>query len=188
MITATVEDVMSWGPCSRYPRVRVEKLWAGRHALNLDQFLALPHVAAADLVWGAQQPFWWTDKQLRLLCAEQVKARLLKFEEKYPDEPRPRQFLALLRNYLTGDATLAQVKIGIGIIRDAVKNEELPAKSAAFFRAAVAIAWAIDDEPDDVTAPKDVGRVVWAHLCNSDNGFASAKSDVERIKEFLRTL
>lgn len=186
MITATVDDAMTWGPCPhRYPRARIEKLWAGR-ALTLEQFLALP-IPPEDIAWGSMQPYWWTDKELRQLCAAQVKARLLKFEENHPGETRPRQFLALLRDYLQDEATLNQVKTGIGIIRDAIKSGELPAKSATFFRAAVAIAWAVDDEPDDVTDPKDVARAVWANLRNFGEGF-TARGDVTRIKDFLRDL
>jgi len=46
----TVDMVMGLGPCSRYPRARVEKLWSGRESLTPTEVKELP-IPAADIEW-----------------------------------------------------------------------------------------------------------------------------------------
>lgn len=41
MITLTVDDIMNMKPCDSYPRSRVEKLFAGRSALSIEEIAAL---------------------------------------------------------------------------------------------------------------------------------------------------
>lgn len=37
----TVDEVMAYGPCDRYPRERVKELWAGRKSLSLAEIMEL---------------------------------------------------------------------------------------------------------------------------------------------------
>jgi len=46
----TVDMVMGLGPCSRYPRARVEALWGGRESLTPTEVSGLP-IPAADIEW-----------------------------------------------------------------------------------------------------------------------------------------
>lgn len=183
VVSATVDDVMAWEPCSRYPRSRIEQLWGNHSAITRTQFLELK-IPPEDLNWGALQPFWWSDTELRQLCGELIKSRLQTFETAHPEETQPRQFLALIKQYLNGQATLPEVKTALGVIRTAVQNEELPGKALSFLRAVAALAWALDDD-EDAPEPKNVARVVWSHLSNY---VRSPAGDVQRIKTFLRNL
>jgi hypothetical protein len=46
----TVDMVMNEKPCSRYPRERVEELWAGRGSLTPTEVKQLP-ILAVDIEW-----------------------------------------------------------------------------------------------------------------------------------------
>lgn len=48
----TVDQIMSWSPCLRYPRERVEELWMGRPILGLLDILSLD-IPASDRIWVA---------------------------------------------------------------------------------------------------------------------------------------
>jgi hypothetical protein len=54
MLTATVEDIMSFGPCDDYPEERVRELWAGREILTQDDIAGLD-IPVLDRIWALSE-------------------------------------------------------------------------------------------------------------------------------------
>lgn len=56
ILSATVQDVMSWNPCQPdYPESRVVELWAGRERLTAREILGLD-VPSSDRLWAVLRP------------------------------------------------------------------------------------------------------------------------------------
>lgn len=84
----------------------------------------------------------WNDKNLRFFafwCAEQV---LPIYEEKYPDDNRPRSAIETARRYAEGLATEGELAAARAAARAAASD----AASAAARAAAAAAAWAADSD------------------------------------------
>lgn len=65
----TVDDVMSLNPCKRYPRWRVEKLFAGRESLGWREILTLG-LPARDMLWLFLRQEFLPSRRLYLLACE----------------------------------------------------------------------------------------------------------------------
>jgi hypothetical protein len=141
MKTVTVDDVMALGPCSRYDRTALKKLFGRRRRMTLAAGLALD-IPAVDRLWVAIKGPWLDDRQRRLFAADCAERVLPLWEAKYPDDKRPRQTIEVARRYAEGRAT----------------EEERAAAWAAARAAAWAAAW--DAARDDAwSAARDAA---WA--------------------------
>ena len=95
MNAVTVDQVLSWNPCSRYNRERVTELFADRETLTVLDILALD-ITADDKLWSVLHNEFFTDEQLHTLACD--------FAERVVhlcgDDPRPQAAIDAKRAWL----------------------------------------------------------------------------------------
>ena len=113
MLTATVDDVMSWEPCydektGAYGREYVERLFDGRERMSALEFLQLD-IPIEDRFWAVLRDELLDERTLRLWatdCAEQV---LPLYESHRPGDDRPRKAIEAARGYARGLISLEKM-------------------------------------------------------------------------------
>jgi len=80
------------------------------------------------------------DKEIRLLACDFAEHTLSIFEEKYPDDKRPRQAIEISRKFAEGKATRGELDAAWDAARDAARAASLAAAWAAEAAAADAVA------------------------------------------------
>jgi hypothetical protein len=142
MKTLTIDDVMALGPCDRYPRELVSKLF-GRRKRATPKLIAAAKIPPGDRLWLLLRGPWLDDRQRRLLAADIAEHVLPIWEAKYPDDKRPRMTIEFARRYARGEATEEE--------RDAAWD------------AAWAAAWAAGAAAGDAAgAARAAGDAAWA--------------------------
>jgi hypothetical protein len=99
----TLEQLMSWNPCSRYSEARIRRLAKGRETFTAVDVLKL-RIPAEDRLWVVLRPELLPERTLRLFacsCAEHV---LPLFEQQYPEDKRPRRAIETARRFAAGEA------------------------------------------------------------------------------------
>ena len=90
MVKVTVDNIMRAEPCEEYTRERVEKLWAGREYLELEEILALG-IPNEDIMWAMTKVVITDDRQRRLLSYNITKEiELPIWGARHPDDGQPR--------------------------------------------------------------------------------------------------
>ena len=115
----TVEQIMTFMPCSDYlePRVR-ELIGDGKtplEILNLD-------IPAMDRLWVVLRPEIIPERELRLLACAFARTSLPLYERDYPEDARPRTAIETAERYARGSATreeLAAAEAAAWAARDA---------------------------------------------------------------------
>jgi len=127
--TVTVDSIMALHPCRE--RSQVEALAQGRTEASALDLLRLPALGWADCLWvlrGAKlipNPIW------QLWAIDCAKRALPLYEQRHPDDKRPREALVAASAYLLGEITLDELRSKRAAAADA-------AAYAAFYAAAAA--------------------------------------------------
>ena len=95
-----------------------------------------------DALWALQIVIEPVEKEIKLAC-DYASHALPIWEERYPDDPRPRQAIEMTRKYINGQATLAEVEAARAAAGDAAGDTVRDAWAA---RAAWAAAEDIEAE------------------------------------------
>lgn len=98
----TVDQIMSWRPCSSYPRERVECLIG--EGKTLQEFAALD-IPTADRVWGFIQLM--DERQRRLFAVACARDVLPIYEAAYPGDVRVREAIDIADRYAYAAAAAA---------------------------------------------------------------------------------
>jgi hypothetical protein len=123
LLTCTVDDVMSWRPCSRYSKADIERLFAGRDRLSALEILDVD-IPIRDKFWSVLRVDLIAETTLRELACDYAE---------YCLPMRPRIAIETKRRWLKGEATDAELK-------DAADAAADTAAFAAAFAAADAAA------------------------------------------------
>ena len=102
----TVRQIMSWRPCSEYPRGRVKKIiGSGKTPLDICA-LDLP---AQDLLWVLLRPEIIPEMDLHQLSCTFAAGALPLWEKCFPDDRRPRIAIETKRKWVAGESTSADL-------------------------------------------------------------------------------
>ena len=135
--TATITDVMSWDPCEKYSLECIVELFAGREALSAAEILDL-NIPLTDCFWGVLREHFFVESDLHLMGAAFAESILSAFENKYPDDTRPRNAVKAARLYALGEID----KNELAAARAAARAAAWAAAGSAVRSAAEAAAWA----------------------------------------------
>jgi hypothetical protein len=133
MKKVTIEDIMSWDPCDTYPRERIKKLMGRKKYVTLNDIWKAKLDSKYDYLWLALREEFISEHNLHKIAIYAAELVLPIFEEKYPDDKRPRQAIEAKKKWLGGE----------------ISDEELAAASYAARNAAWATA-------------NDAARAAWA--------------------------
>jgi hypothetical protein len=147
----TVDDIMSFNPCSEYTREKVEVLRKSvcgrRKKITALDVLKLADIPYKDKCWLVLRPELMEDTDLHaigLYAAEKIALPIwLKY---YPDDNRPAEAIRIKKLWLKGKATDVELAAAIDAARDAAwAAAEDAARDAAWAAARAAArdaAWA----------------------------------------------
>ena len=134
----TVRQIMSWRPCSEYPRGRVKKIiGSGKTPLDICA-LDLP---ARDLLWVLLRPEIIPEMDLHQLSCTFAAGALPLWEKCFPDDRRPRIAIETKRKWVAGESTSADLAAAWDAAWAAARAAGA-ATGAAAGAAARAAAWA----------------------------------------------
>jgi len=139
--TVTLKDVMNWNPC--YIEERIKELFAGRETLSAIEILDLD-IPAEDRVWALLHNEFFSERELQELACDFAESTLHIYEEKYPNDDRPRVVIETARRYIRGRATkeeLDTVRYAAQTIPDIAKSIIMTATRIAVKTEAETIAW-----------------------------------------------
>jgi hypothetical protein len=146
MLTVTVDDIMSWGPCSDYPRERIKKLFGRkRKATALDVLKS--EIPAKDKLWAVLREEMIPANILHEFACRCAENALLK-EREAGREPHADSWRAIevKRLWLQGKASDQELAAARGAARDAAwaaaRDAAMYAAWAAAMYAARDAAWA----------------------------------------------
>jgi len=108
-LQVTVKQIMEWDPCEGYTEEVVKGLFSGRIYLNAKQILDLD-ISIADKFWAVLREELIPAEilyEFGCQCAERV---LPIWEEKYPDDDRPRKAIEAKRAWMRGEITDKELK------------------------------------------------------------------------------
>lgn len=142
--TATIDEILSWNPCSTYGRDRLTKLFGRRKNVTALDILGCKSVPVKDRFWVVLRNHFLDDKALRLWAADCARHVLHFFAEKYPEDKRPREAIEAARRFARGEITL----------------EQMTAAGAAAWATAWATWAAAGDAAED--AARAAGAAAWA--------------------------
>jgi hypothetical protein len=169
---ATIDDVFSWNPCEEYTREKIAKLFGRKKSLTAMDILALK-IPIKEKFWAVLRNHFLDDKALRLFTADCAEHVLHFFEDKYPDDKRPREAIEAARKYARGeidDAAWTAVKTAA---RAAAGAAARAAAGAAAWDAARAAAW-------------DAARAAAGAAARAAAGAKEEKWQVGRLKAYLK--
>ena len=87
----TIDQILAFGPCDDYDsRERLLQLSGGKESMAALDILRLP-LPAQDKLWLVLREEVIPARELRLLACKWAEGVLHFFEEKYPDDKRPRE-------------------------------------------------------------------------------------------------
>lgn len=136
MNSVTVDEVMSWHPCDPpYTREYVEELFAGRATITALDILDMD-IPPEDKLWAVLRPELIPDPMLHELACRFAEDVLPLYEERYPNDNRPRKVIETKRRWLRGDATDEELAEAVEVAREAA------GKAVAAVALAAAAAWA----------------------------------------------
>jgi hypothetical protein len=137
----TIDQVMAWSPC--YTKEKITELFGKRKTLSAMNILDLD-IPAKDRVWAALHDDLFEQKDLILLACEFARSTLHIFEDKYPDDKRPRLAIEMAEKVVSGEATEEQAAWAAEAAGAAARAAEEAAGAAAeaAARAAAEAAWA----------------------------------------------
>jgi hypothetical protein len=141
MKKVTIEDVMSWYPCSRYPRERIKKLMGRKKYVTLNDIWKAKLDNEEDYLWLVLREEFITEHNLHKIAIYAAKLVLPIFEEKYPDDKRPRQAIEAKKKWLKGKISNEELKKARYDARDAARAAVSDAARAAIWAAI----WVADD-------------------------------------------
>ena len=107
MVSVTIYDVLSWGPCSRYNRDVLTEIFGRKKKLTAIDILGLKKVPAADRIWAIARDVFLDDCSLRLYAADCAEHVLKFFEEERPEDKRPREAIEAARKFARGEIDIA---------------------------------------------------------------------------------
>ena len=138
----TVKDVISWKPCQDgsvdYSRKGIEKLFGRRKYGDALWVLSHPDIPDADKLWAVLRDKVIPERILHWLAVRYAKHILPIYEEKYPDDNRPRKAINTKKRWLKGTATDDE----LAAAGEAARAAAWAAAGEAAWEAARAAAWA----------------------------------------------
>jgi len=176
MKTATINDVMNWGPCQPdeenegYPRQRVINLFDGRERLSALDMLRLD-IPAEDRMWAVLREDLIDARALHLLACDFAERAMSRIDN--PD-PRSIKAIEIKRLWVDGKATdgdlaaawdaarTAAWDAARGAAWDAAKNAAGVAARAAAGAAARAAAWVAAGDAARAAAGGAAWDAAWA--------------------------
>jgi hypothetical protein len=111
MKKVTIKDIMSWGPCSRYPRERIKKLMGRKKYITLDDIWKAKLDYKDDYFWLALRKEFISKHNLHKIAIYAAELVLPIFEEKYPDDKRPWQAIEAKKKWLRGEISDRELDI-----------------------------------------------------------------------------
>jgi hypothetical protein len=103
MLTATIEDLISWNPC--YSEARIRSLAGDVTEFTALDVLAREDISAEDRLWVVLRPELIDDRTLRLFACDEAERVLPIYERLYPDDKRPRNAIEVARRFAYCKAT-----------------------------------------------------------------------------------
>ena len=101
MKTATVVDVMSWGPCKEYTPGRIIKLFAGRESVSALDILDMD-IPAKDKLWAVLREDMIDAKALHTFACDVAENAL---KRSNVTDKRSWNAIAVKRRWINGNAT-----------------------------------------------------------------------------------
>jgi hypothetical protein len=115
MKSVTIEQIMSFGPCSIYTREHIEELrkevCGRRKRITIQDIMNAP-IPAQDKIWLLLREEFFTELQLHQIsiwCWEKI-ARPV-WEKYYPEDKRPHEAIRIKKLWLKGKATDEQLNV-----------------------------------------------------------------------------
>jgi len=171
----TVDQVMSWEPCSNYSCGRVKKLFAGRQSISASEILALG-LPAEDKLWAVLREEVLSPHVLHEFACRYAEHILLK-EHAAGREPdaRSRGAIAAKRRWLRGELTDSELAAAWVEARMATR----------FF--AGTTAWAAAGVAAKAAA-RAAGTAAWAAMAAAMTAARNAASDeqIDILKRLLK--
>jgi hypothetical protein len=156
MKKVTIEDVMSWYPCSIYPRERIKKLMGRKKYVTLDDIWKAKLDCKRDYLWLVFREEFITEHNLHKIAIYTAKLVLPLFEKEHPNDKRLRQAIEAKKKWLRGEISDGKLRIARYAVANAVR----------------AVAWTTEKE-----AAKDAAWAAWAASCAvSDTAWAAARA------------
>jgi hypothetical protein len=110
MKKVTIEDIMNWEPCRRYPRERIKKLMGRKKYVTLDDIWKTKLDNKADYLWLVFREEFISDSNLHKIAIYAAELALPIFEERHPDDKRPRQAIEAKKKWLRGKISDKELK------------------------------------------------------------------------------
>lgn len=152
--TVTVDQVLEWKPCDGYDRVRLEELFAGREVVSALDILNMP-ISADDKLWAALRIDLIEENSLHLLACDFAEVVLPLWEEKYPDDDRPRAVIEAKRAWVASEISDRELDAAWAAALDAVMGARDAARDAAWIAARDAAgipAWIVAEDAAGIAA------------------------------------
>jgi hypothetical protein len=180
MKTVDIETLLSWKPCDRYTRESIGQIANGKKRMTALEILNLD-IPIDDRFWVLLRPHFMSGKNLRLFAADCAEHVLHLFEEKNPDDKRPRLAILAARHYANGKIKRPELKSAGAAAGDAAGaaagDAAGDAARAAAGAAAGVAAWAAVGVAARVAARDAVGVAAWA---------AEKEYQIELLKKYLK--
>jgi len=115
MKTATIDNILSWKPCSDYTEEIITELFAGRETLTVQDILEL-NISAKDKLWAILR-----EDMLDAAILHEFACRCAEEALKLIDNPDPRSIAAIAtkRAWLRGEITDAELSVAWTAARSA---------------------------------------------------------------------
>jgi hypothetical protein len=152
MGSVTVDQVLSWHPCSEYTRERVTELFAGHDTVTVADILNMD-IPPQDKLWAALHREFFTDERLHNLACD--------FAEHVVhlcgDDPRPQAAIDAKRAWLRGEITDEELTAA----RDAAWDASWVAAGAATWNVTWASAGTTASAAASATASAAASAAAW---------------------------
>ena len=126
MNKVTIDQVLAWEPCENYDRSFIKQLFNGRESLNTQDILELA-IPTEDKMWAFLRPEFLSEKSMRLFAANCAEHVLNYFEDKYPEDTRPREAIQAARDFAEGKIGIEELEVAREAAWAAARNSALAA-------------------------------------------------------------
>ena len=113
---------MSWAPCEDYPEDRIRQLFGSRESVTPLEICDADHIPANDRAFLLMREEIISKARLHELACQFIESVLPIYEEKFPDDPRPRDAVAAKRAWLLGD--IGEYELGVALAAARTANNQ----------------------------------------------------------------
>lgn len=167
---ATIEDLISWGPC--YGNAKIRRIVGGVTEFDALDVLKRDDIRARDRLWVVLRREMLDEKTMQLFSCYAARSVLDIYERDHPGDSRPRTAIDIAERYANGNATYAEM-------RGARNDAWYVARYTDWF-----LAWyAVNDG-----AWEAANSAAWNAANDASGVVAWATSEDEKNEDFIRWL